>query len=75
MPVVGQPETDPFSGRPTTGIEVIPERVVYGPVNNKADDWSSLGPIKRLDLVYLSSDVMISRVNVNPEYFFIWQRL
>ena len=42
---------------------------------NSANDWSSLGPIKLLDLLYLSQDMMISRVNVNPESLFVWQRI
>jgi len=68
-------ETNYYTGQPTTTIEVDPDRVIYGPSNNNADDWSSLGPIKRCDLIYLSRDMMISRVNVNPEYFFVWQRI
>ena len=70
-----KPEINIFTNEPTTCIAVDPERVVYGPSSNKADDWSSLGPIKRLDLLYLSKDIMISRGNVNPESLFVWQRM
>jgi hypothetical protein len=70
-----KPQTNLFTGAPTTSIVIDPKRVIYGPANNNADDWNSLGPIKLLDLVYLSQDMMISRVNVNPEAVFVWQRI
>ena len=70
-----EPGTNPFSGFPTTTIEIDPKKVIYGPLNSPADDWSSLGPIKQLDLIYLSEKIMISRVKVNPDYLFIWQRI
>lgn len=70
-----EPGTNPFTGQPTTSIEIDPNRVIYGPLNNSADEWSSLGPIKQVDLIYVSKDMMISRVKVNPEYFFVWQRI
>jgi hypothetical protein len=70
-----KPETNIFTNQPTTSIAIDPERVVYGPSSNAAADWSSLGPIKLLDLLYLSKDIMISRGNVSPESLFIWQRV
>lgn len=70
-----RPETNLFTSEPTTAIDIQLEKLVYGPSTNAAEDWSSLGPIKRLDLLYLSQDVMISRGNVNPESLFVWQRL
>jgi hypothetical protein len=68
-------ESNLFTGQPTTAIAVDPEKVLYGPSSNAAADWSSLGPIKLLDLLYLSDSTMISRGNVNPESLFVWQRL
>ena len=70
-----KPERNPYTGAPITVIDIDPKKVVCGPSTNNGDQWSSLGPIKRLDIVYLSHDMMISRVNVNPEYVFVWQRL
>ena len=68
-------ETNIFTNTPTTAIAIDPERVVYGPSSNAAQDWSSLGPVKLLDLLYLSEDIMVSRGNVNPESLFVWQRV
>ncbi|CAB9529122.1 expressed unknown protein [Seminavis robusta] len=68
-------ERNLFTGMPTTAIAVDLEKLVYGPSTNAAQDWSSLGPIKLLDLLYLSDDIMISRGNVNPESLFVWRRL
>jgi hypothetical protein len=68
-------ESNLFTGQPTTAIVVDPEKVLYGPSSNSAADWSRLGPIKLLDLLYLSDKIMVSRGNVNPESLFVWQRL
>lgn len=76
--VVGEwllsPETDIFTGAPTTSIDVDPSTITYGPSENAANDWSSLGPIKRLDIVYFSDELMVSRGNANPESLFVWKR-
>lgn len=68
-------ERNPFTGKPCTAIEVQLEKVMYGPSTNSAGDWNSLGPIKLLDVLYLSTDMMISRVNVKPDSMFVWKRI
>ena len=70
-----KPGTNIFTRQPTTSIAIDPENVAFGLGNNKADDWSSLGPIKLLDLLYLSQDLMISRGSVNPKSLFVWKRV
>jgi hypothetical protein len=70
-----QPESNPFTGEPTTAIRVDPEIVKYGPTSNKADNWGSLGPIKLLDILYMGTDLHITRNNVNPDTLFVFQRV
>ena len=67
-------EQNPLTGAPNTAIEIQPETIVYGPKAN-AKEWASLGPIKRLDIIYLSDDFMISRGSVNLESLFVWERI
>lgn len=64
-----------YTGQPMTSIEIVPSKVKWAMQTNNAADWSSLGPIKILDVSYLSSDMMISRVNVYPDGFFVWKRI
>ncbi|KAL3924701.1 MAG: hypothetical protein SGILL_000888 [Bacillariaceae sp.] len=56
-------------------LEIQPNRIDYVATTANAEDWASLGPIKRLDVVYLSESVMISRGSANPQSIFIWQRI
>jgi hypothetical protein len=67
-------ERNPITGAPNTAIEIQPETIVYGPKAN-AKEWASLSPIKRMDIIYLSEDFMISRGNVNLESLFVWERI
>lgn len=69
-----KPERNLVTKEPSTSLAIDPSRVIYGPSNNNADDWSSLGPIRLLDILYLSQDIMVSRANVNAESLFVWQR-
>lgn len=68
-------ERNAVTGTPTTSIVVEPSKVIYGPSTNNAQEWASLGPIKLLDLLYLSEDIMIARNNVNMDSLFVWQRV
>lgn len=71
-----EPETNPFTGAPTTALRINPESVAYGGVTKaKADDLNSLGPIKLLDILYLDDDLLIVRGNVNTESIFIFERI
>jgi len=64
-----------FTGRPSQALRVDPETLTYGLSKNQASEWSSLGPIKLLDILYLDEDLMILRGNVNLKSFFIYQRI
>lgn len=68
-------DVNPITGAPATVLCIEPEKVMYGVATNKADDWSSLGPIKRLDILYMESNLMIARANVNLESIFVFQRI
>lgn len=70
-----EPETNPFTGEPTTAIRLDLEKVMYGPTTNDAETWASLGPIKLLDIVYLSDNLQITRGNANPDSIFVLQRI
>jgi hypothetical protein len=67
-------DSNPFTGESTTVIRVEPEKVAYGPVTNDADTWTSLGPIKALDIIYLTADLQIVRGNANTESIFVLKR-
>jgi hypothetical protein len=66
--------TDPFTGAPTTAIRVDPEKVMYGPTTNDGNMWASLGPIKLLNICYLTHDLQIARGNANPDSIFVFQK-
>jgi hypothetical protein len=70
-----KPETNPFTGAPMTAIQFELDKVKYGPQTNNANDWDSLGPIKLVDILYLSKDVLITRANVNVDSLFVWERI
>lgn len=63
-----------FTGAPVTAVRVDPEKVAYGPMTNPGDSWASLGPIKLLDVLYLTDDLKIYRGNVNTESIFVFRR-
>jgi len=62
------------SRKPLSLLRVNPEKLTYGLITNEASEWSSLGPIKLLDILYLDEDLMILRGHVNLKSFFIYQR-
>lgn len=70
-----QPERDLDTGAPITAIRADLETVVYGPSTNNAQDWSSLGPVKLLDIIYMDEDLQILRGSVNTDTIFVYQRI
>ena len=60
---------------PAPCLTVELESVKYGPTMNGADQWSSLGPVKLTDFIYLDDDLMILRGNVNTNSLFVWKRI
>lgn len=50
-----------FSGKPTTVLDIKPERVEYSFTSTRADHWKSLGPLSVLDITYLDDDLRIMR--------------
>jgi hypothetical protein len=62
-------------GIPAPSLRMELKKVIYGPTTNGADQWSSLGPIKLNDFLYLDEDLMILRGNANPNTLFIYQRV
>jgi len=64
-----------FTGEPSTVLNVVPERVEYGPTSTRADHWKSLGPMNMLDLTYLDDDLRIMRGNTSTENIFIYKRV
>jgi hypothetical protein len=63
------------TGMPSTSLRVDPEKIIYGPTTNRADDWASLGAIKLLDILYLDGDLMILRGTSNMDSLFVYQRI
>jgi len=64
-----------ITGLPAPCLRMEPKKVIYGPTTNGADQWSSLGPIKLTDFLYLDEDLMILRGNANTNSLFIYQRV
>ena len=64
-----------LTGMPSTSIRVDPEKLMYGPTTNNADEWASLGPIKLLDILYLDDNLMLLRGNSNIDSLFVYQRV
>ena len=58
----------------TTCLAMDPSSVTYGSSSFSADDWSSLEPIRLLDILYLSQNVLVTRANVDEESTFVWKR-
>lgn len=65
---------NPLTGMSSTVLWVEPEKVKYGLSTNDAETWASLGPIKRLDIIYMKDDLLITRGNVNQESIIVFQR-
>lgn len=70
-----EPGVDSFTNLPVTAIRADLESVLYGPSKNKADDWSSLGPVKLLDVIYMDKDLYIARSKVKEDTVFVYQRV
>jgi len=64
-----------YTGLPAPCLRVELETVRYGPTTNGADQWSSLGPVKRTDFLYFDDDLMILRGNANPDALFVYRRV
>ena len=70
-----EPGVDSFTGLPVTAIRADLQSVEYGPSKNKAEDWSSLGPVKLLDVIYIDDDLQILRSKVKEDAIFIYQKI
>jgi hypothetical protein len=81
-PFTGQPATvikvDPLkliygaaSNFMSTEAGAAPVVQVGGGFSQTAS-WQSLGPIKLLDIIYLTDDLQITRGNSNMEAIFVW---
>ena len=64
-----------FSGQPSIVLNVLPDRVNYGPTSTRADHWKSLGPMNSLDIAYLDDDLRIMRGNTSLDTVFILRRV
>ena len=82
-------ERNPFTGEPATAIQFDPEKIEYGsgysmteqaPVVqlggglSQGASWQSLGPVKLLDIIYLTDNVQIARGNSNLETIFVFRK-
>jgi PAP_fibrillin len=63
-----------FTGEPSMVMNVIPDRVIYGPTSTRADHWKSLGPLNMLDITYLDEDLRIMRGNTSVDTIFVFRR-
>jgi len=65
----------PYTGMPAPCLRMELEKVMYGPTTNGADQWSSLGPVKLTDIIFLDEDLMILQGNVNPSALFVYRKI
>lgn len=63
-----------FTGEPSIVMNVVPDRVTYGPTSTRADHWKSLGPLNMLDITYLDDDLRIMRGNTSVDTVFVFRR-
>jgi len=63
-----------YTNQPAPCLKMELEKVIYGPTTNGADQWSSLGPVKLTDFLYLDDDLMILRGNANTSSLFVYRR-
>merc|ERR1719291_56827 len=68
-------EVSLFTNKPSIVMSVTPDRVSYGPRNDKADHWKSLGIMNLLLLSYLDNDLRIMRGNTSTDTLFIWRKV
>lgn len=64
-----------FTGEPSLVMNVVPDRVTYGPTSTRADHWKSLGPMNMLDITYLDEDLRIMRGNTSVDTVFVFRRI
>jgi len=64
-----------YTGLPAPCLRMELEKVMYGPTTNGADQWSSLGPVKLTDFLFLDEDLMILQGNVNPSALFVYRKI
>jgi hypothetical protein len=63
-----------FTGEPSIVMNVVPDRVTYGPTSTRADHWKSLGPMNMLDISYLDDSLRIMRGNTSIDTIFVFRR-
>lgn len=63
-----------FTGEPSIVLQVVPEKVSYGPTSTKADHWKSLGPTNMLDISYLDKNLRVMRGNTNTDSILVFKR-
>jgi len=63
-----------FTGAPSVALNVVPEKVEYGPTSTKGDHWKSLGPLNLLSFSYLDEDFRIMRGTTSTDTIFIFKR-
>jgi hypothetical protein len=70
-------DSNPFTNAPATALCVEPEKLVYqiGAIlsTNKADDWDSLGPMRRSDIIYMKDKLLIERGSTDA--LFVYYRV
>lgn len=64
-----------FTGEPSIVMNVVPDRVTYGPTSTRADHWKSLGPMNMLDISYLDDSLRIMRGNTSIDTIFVFRRI
>jgi len=82
-------DRNPRTGQPATAIKMDPDKIEYGSVYGMTEQapvtqlggglsqgasWQSLGPIKLLDIIYLTADLQIARGNSNIQAIFVWKK-
>jgi hypothetical protein len=67
-------DRDPVTGALTTAEIVDPQKVIYGPITNDAEQWDGLGPIRVLHIIYFADDLKILRGKANTDTFFVFQK-
>lgn len=80
---------DAVTGQLGTAIKVDPDKIEYGagyamteqaPVAqlggglSQGASWQSLGPVKLLDIIYLTPDIQIARGKSNTDSIFVFKR-
>ena len=64
-----------LTGEPSIVLDVVPNKVIYGPTNTRADHWKSVRAMNLLNVVYLDDDIRVMRGNMNSDVLFVFQRV